>query len=231
MTFLKQVVVVAGGSGSRMKSDQPKQFIAVAGRPILMHTLECFLNFDPATRLILVLPKDHHSTWKDLCAKHGFTHPVELVSGGATRYHSVQAGMALAQSEGVIAVHDGVRPMVSTATLKRCFETAWKEGNAIPALAVVETLRKLENDGSSTWVNRDAFRSIQTPQCFRYDIIQTAYQQEYNEEFTDDASVVERMGVSINLVEGNRENLKITTPEDLHWAEYWLQKKSGDGKD
>lgn len=208
------VIVVAGGSGTRMKSVVPKQFLELAGRPILMHTLERFVAFDPAIKIILVLPEAHQSTWKELCVLHAFTLKHSVVNGGETRFHSVKNGLNTISGDGIVAVHDGVRPLVSITTIRRCFEEAKKKGNAIPCIPVHETVRQIEGD-SSKLVDRSALRLIQTPQVFEIRLLQQAFNQEYQSIFTDDASVIENKGENIHLVEGSRENIKITEPADL----------------
>ncbi len=208
------VIVVAGGSGTRMKSVVPKQFLELAGRPILMHTLERFVTFDPAIKIILVLPEAHQSTWKELCVLHAFTLKHWVVNGGETRFHSVKNGLNTISGDGIVAVHDGVRPLVSIDTIRRCFEEAKKKGNAIPCIPVHETVRQIEGD-SSKLIDRSALRLIQTPQVFEIRLLQQAFNQEYQSIFTDDASVIENKGENIHLLEGNRENIKITEPADL----------------
>jgi 2-C-methyl-D-erythritol 4-phosphate cytidylyltransferase len=220
----KFVIIVAGGSGSRMKSDLPKQFLELGGKPVLMHTIQVFFDFDPECELILVLPAAQQEVWAELCLKNAFSLPHQVVFGGETRFHSVQNGLKLIQGEGIVFIHDGVRPMVSQETLGRCCEMAIKDGNAIPVLLVTESLRKLEGTQNVS-VNRSLYFSVQTPQTFRSEVILKAYLQVYNPEFTDDASLVEKAGFAINLVEGNRENIKITTPTDLIIAEAFLQEK------
>ncbi len=208
------VIVVAGGSGTRMRSVVPKQFLELAGKPILMHTLERFVAFDASIRIILVLPEDHQSTWKELCIRHAFTIKHSVVKGGETRFHSVKNGLSTISGDGIVAVHDGVRPLVSIATIRRCFEEAARTGNAIPCIPVHETVRQINGD-SSRLIDRSALRLIQTPQVFEVRLLQQAFNQEYQPFFTDDASVLENKGEKIHLVEGNRENIKITEPADL----------------
>ncbi|MFA5329169.1 MAG: 2-C-methyl-D-erythritol 4-phosphate cytidylyltransferase [Prolixibacteraceae bacterium] len=214
----KFVLIVAGGSGSRMGTDTPKQFLELCGKPLLMHTIQAFYDFNPDSEFILVLPKAQQEFWMDLCRQHTFSILHQVVSGGETRFHSVQNGLSRINSEGIVFIHDGVRPLVSQETLKRCEETARKSGNAIPVLAVTESLRKLEDDKSIA-VDRSLFYSVQTPQTFLTGQIINSYCQSYDSEFTDDASVVEKAGYPIYMVEGNRENIKITSPADLIVAE------------
>jgi 2-C-methyl-D-erythritol 4-phosphate cytidylyltransferase len=220
----KYVLIVAGGSGTRMKTHELKQFIPVAGKPLLMHTLERFIKYDPAISVILVLPGSYHDHWKELSKISGFNIPHFLVEGGKTRFHSVQNGLSCIQDDGIVFIHDGVRPFVSSETLERCYETALKTGNAIPVIPVSESIRQIEKN-RNFHVARDNYVLIQTPQTFRISLIKPAYQQDYSPEFTDDASVLEKTGVTIHLVEGNRENIKITWPEDLLYAKSILDRQ------
>jgi len=212
------VIVVAGGSGTRMRSVIPKQFMELAGKPVLMHTIERFVAFDPAIKIILVLPAEHQLTWKALCVQYAFTTKHSVVGGGETRFHSVRNGLNTIPGDGIVAVHDGVRPLVSMGTIQRCFKEAVQKGNAIPCIAVHETVRQIEGDGSRL-LDRSALRLIQTPQVFEVRLLQQAFNQEYQPFFTDDASVLENKGEKIHLVEGNRENIKITEPADLVLAQ------------
>lgn len=208
------VVIVAGGSGKRMGAEMPKQFLELAGRPVLMHTIERFKAFNEAVEIITVLPEDQLRHWLYLQEKHSFSIPQTLVKGGSARFYSVRNGLKFVNSPGIVAIHDGVRPFVSDDTIKRCFETAEKKGNAIPAVTVAESLRIVTDTGNHP-LNRLQVRQIQTPQVFSAELLKKAYNQCYRPEFTDDATVLESAGEVINLVEGNRENIKITTPEDL----------------
>jgi 2-C-methyl-D-erythritol 4-phosphate cytidylyltransferase len=208
------VVIVAGGSGKRMGAEIPKQFLELAGRPVLMHTIERFKAFNDAIEIITVLPENQLRHWVDLQKLHSFTIPQTLVKGGSHRFFSVKNGLKFVNIPGLVAIHDGVRPFVSLDTIKRCFETAEKLGNAIPAVSPTESLRILTEQGSMP-VNRQKVRQIQTPQVFNAALIKNAYLQEYKFEFTDDATVLENTGEKINLIDGNRENIKITNPEDL----------------
>ncbi len=208
------VVIVAGGSGKRMGADIPKQFLELAGRPVLMHTIERFKSYNHSIEIITVLPENQLRFWVDLQKKHSFAIPHTLVKGGSNRFFSVRNGLKFVNSPGLVAIHDGVRPFVSIDTIKRCFETAEKLGNAIPTISPTESLRILK-DQESFPVNRMHVKQIQTPQVFNAVLIKRAYLQEYNPEFSDDATVLEKTGEKINLIEGNRENIKITNPEDL----------------
>ena len=218
MTKTKIAIIVAGGKGERMNADIPKQFLEIQGKPILIHTLEVFHNFDADMKLILVLPEVQIGFWKELCAKHNFTLQHQIVEGAQTRFHSVKNGLEIVKSPALVAVHDGVRPLVSTDTIRRCFETAEKYDAAIPVIDLVESIRQLTETGSQS-VDRNAYKLVQTPQIFDAKLLRKAYEQEFSTHFTDDASVVEALGTNIQLVEGNRENIKITTEFDLKIAE------------
>ena len=207
------VLIVAGGKGLRMGSDLPKQFLPIGGKPVLMHTIEAFHHFDRTMKIILVLPQEQQTYWQELCAKHSFVIEHTVVDGGETRFHSVKNGLACVNS-GLVGVHDGVRPFVSPEVRKRCYELAAIKKAVIPVIDVVETVRHITETGSET-VSRNDYKLVQTPQVFDAELLKQAYAQEYTPFFTDDASVVEAMGVSVCLAEGNRENIKITTPFDL----------------
>ena len=208
------VVIVAGGSGKRMGAEIPKQFLELVGKPVLMHTIERFKAFNEAIEIITVLPENQLRYWYELQKKYSFTVPQTLVKGGSTRFYSVRNGLKFVNVPGLVAIHDGVRPFVSVDTIKRCFETAEKLGNAIPVISLSDSIRMLTDQGSVP-VDRRQMRLIQTPQVFSSALIKKAYKQNYRPEFTDDATVLEINGGKINLVEGNRENIKITNPEDL----------------
>ena len=207
------VLIVAGCKGLRMGSDLPKQFLPIGGKPVLMHTIEAFHHFDRTMKIILVLPQEQQTYWQELCAKHSFVIEHTVVDGGETRFHSVKNGLACVNS-GLVGVHDGVRPFVSPEVIKRCYELAAIKKAVIPVIDVVETVRHITETGSET-VSRNDYKLVQTPQVFDAELLKQAYAQEYTPFFTDDASVVEAMGVSVCLAEGNRENIKITTPFDL----------------
>ena len=209
------VIIVAGGRGKRMGDDIPKQFLPVDGRPILMHTVERFYCFDNGIKIIVALPTDQMPTWENLCRQHLFDIAHQMVAGGEERFHSVQNALKLVGNDEIVAVHDGVRPLVSTATISRCFEKARQTGAAIPVIDLTESLRFFESPDKHVAVDRNKYKTVQTPQVFRAEILTAAYTQPYNPQFTDDASVVERYGHPIATVEGNRENIKITTPSDI----------------
>ena len=214
----KYIIIVAGGKGLRMGGDIPKQFLPVCGKPVLMRTLEAFHAYDASMRLILVLPVSQQAYWKQLCEEYQFDLVHEIANGGETRFHSVKNGLALVKEDGLVGVHDGVRPFVSQEVISRCYEEAVSLKAVIPVIGVVETVRHLTEEGSET-VPRDQYKLVQTPQVFDVTLLRRAYQQEYTDLFTDDASVVEALGEKVYLVEGNRENIKLTTPFDLKLAE------------
>ena len=222
------IIIVAGGKGLRMGSDIPKQFLPIGGKPVLMRTLERFREYSAELQIILVLPEAQQAYWRELCKQYNFPLPLEgteggfyqLAKGGQTRFHSVQNGLAKVpdDAQGVVGVHDGVRPFPSIEVIKNCYETARTKKAVIPVIPVVETVRHLEGEKSVT-VPRGDYRLVQTPQTFDIQLLKAANRQPYNDGFTDDASVVESYGYEITLVEGNRENIKITTPYDLKIAE------------
>lgn len=220
---MNNVIIVAGGKGLRMGGDVPKQFMEIGGKPVLMRTMERFHEFTPAMNIILVLPEKLYGYWAELCCRYSFTLFYTVVNGGRNRFESVRNGLEATLDGGLTAVHDGVRPFVSLETIRRCFETAEKTGAAVPVLPAVESLRKVESNGDSHAVERAAFRLVQTPQVFNTAILKKAYERPYQSFYTDDASVVEAMGHHITLVEGNRENIKLTTPFDLKVARALLE--------
>ena len=222
---MNHTIIVAGGKGLRMGGDIPKQFIPVNGMPVFMHTIRRFREFDPQMHIVLVLPKDHQDYWRQLCDEYRFTDQHDIADGGSTRFHSSQNGiMALAEApdSDIVAIHDGVRPLVSVGTIGRCFTAAAESGAAIPVLPVIDTLRYVghaDENGVNTEqghnVLRSDYRVVQTPQTFRLALLRRAFTQPFSERFTDDASVVEALGEKVTMVDGNRENIKITTPYDL----------------
>lgn len=213
-------IIVAGGKGLRMGGCLPKQFISLAGKPILMHTLEKFFSFSSDINIVLVLPHDQQKYWRELCEKYDFGVPHHVANGGQTRFHSVRNGLSLVEDDdAVVAVHDGVRPFVSHEVMGRCFGIAASGKAVVPVVDVAETVRRIGQDGTSVTVPRGFYRLVQTPQVFPVNMLREAYSCGYRECFTDDASVVEAIGQSVELTEGNRENIKITTPFDLVVAE------------
>ena len=214
----KTVIIVGGGKGERMGGDLPKQFIPVQGKPVLMHTLNVFYRWDAAACLLLVIPKEFNDYWKMLCRELQFTVPHRTVNGGETRFHSVRNALHEVERSGLIAVHDGVRPFVSPDIIDSCFRTAEVCGAAIPVIPVIESVREYTGDKSREF-DRTRLRIVQTPQVFHAGLLFKAYEQPYNERFTDDASLVEATGHTVRLVDGSRENIKITTPLDIRYAE------------
>ena len=212
-------VIVAGGKGLRMGGDVPKQFLPLGGKPILMHTIEAFLEALDGIRIVLVLPAAQQDYWRELCLQHSFRSPELIADGGETRFHSVRNGLALLpdDNDAVVGVHDGVRPFVSKETILRCYAAAAEGKAVVPVVPVVETVRQILPDGTSRTRPRDEYRLVQTPQTFPLVLLKEAYRQPFSEAFTDDASVVEAFGKEITMVEGNRENIKITTPSDLRY--------------
>lgn len=217
----KVAIIVAGGSGTRMGTSIPKQFLKLHGKEIILYTIEQFLTAFPNIEIILVLPKTHFSRWKKIADKHNLR-KIKLAEGGTTRFESVKSGLSFVDSNSLVAVHDAVRPMVSIETIRKTFEGAQKFAACVPVFNLNESIRQVSENGSNA-VNRAAFRLVQTPQCFQAKLLKVAYKQKYKIEFTDDAAVVENHGAKINLVEGNAENIKITRPMDLILAKYLMK--------
>lgn len=222
MAASRYALIVAGGSGKRMESETPKQFLPLGGVPILMHTLALFHRLNPSPSLFLVLPKNEIASWEKLCREHSFGIPHRIIRGGETRFQSVKNGLEAIEGEGLVAIHDGVRPLVSPSVIEDCYYTAGEKGNAIPAVRPVETVRTGEMEDSKLG-NRNQLWLVQTPQVFELKRIKQYYQKPFKPEYTDDASVAEASGEKIHLVAGNRENIKITTPSDLRMAEALLE--------
>lgn len=212
------VIIVAGGTGQRMGAGIPKQFLPLCGRPLLMHTMEAFHRYDAKTGMVLVLPAGQAVLWNELCALHGFALPHKLAEGGETRGHSVRNGLdAITATGGVVAVHDGVRPLVSQETIATGFALAESGKSAVPGLPLTDSLRIIDGNGSRAF-DRTLVRRVQTPQCFPLYVLRRAYDHPDFMHFTDDAQLVEKAGFAITLYEGNAENIKITTPFDLKLA-------------
>ncbi len=218
----KSIIIVAGGTGSRMGSDIPKQFLCLSGRPVLMHTIEKFYNYDTQIIIVVVLPVEQISYWKELCKEHDFNIHHEVIEGGSTRFHSVRNGLSRISNDGFVGVHDGVRPLVSIDTIKRTYDLAHSKQCVIPVVDVFESVRFVE-DNLNYAVNRDSYKLVQTPQVFNIELLKNAYKQDYIDSFTDDASVCEKAGHKVFLTAGNRENIKVTTPVDLIIAEAFLK--------
>lgn len=217
----RAIIIVAGGKGLRMGSELPKQFLPLGGKPVLMRTMEAFRAYDAQMQQILVLPADQQDFWRQLCTEHRFDLEHRLACGGATRFESVKNGLQQVPDDAWVGIHDGVRPFVSTDTIARCYEAVLLHRAVIPVVDVVDSLRHCRG-GNSQAVDRAEYRLVQTPQVFHAGLLKQAYEQPYSTVFTDDASVVEALGVAIHHVEGNRENIKITTPFDLKIGEALL---------
>lgn len=218
----KYAIIVAGGSGSRMKSDIPKQFLELDGKPMLMHTINAFYQYNSEIIIIVVLPKAQFIFWEELCAANKYTVSHLKAPGGKTRFDSVKNGLALINEDGLVAVHDGVRPFVSIQLIDHVFTIAEKSVNAVPFITPQDSVRFV-NKTDNKIVERENVCLIQTPQCFCTDLLKRAYNKPYNSNFTDDASVVTAIGEKINLVGGCYENIKITTTHDLHMAEFLIK--------
>lgn len=218
----RAVIIAAGGSGSRMKGEVPKQLLELHGKPIILYSIEKFRDFDKDIEIIIALHKDYFRELSEIISHHNL-YNIELVEGGANRWQSVKHALAvLKPGIDLVGVHDAARPLVSMDTIKRVYQLAEKKFAAVPVVEMNESLRQLNKDSSQA-VNREHFRLVQTPQCFKKDILLEAYTKPYDPSFTDDASVVERNGQVVFLTEGNPENIKITYPKDLMVAEKLLQ--------
>ena len=215
------IIIVAGGKGQRMGSSVPKQFLLLCGKPVLMHTIEAFHSYSTNLEIILVLPEEQQTHWKELCEEYGFTTPHTVVSGGSTRFESSRNGISAIpdDADGVVGIHDGVRPLVSAAVIDRCYESARENYAAIPVMPLTDTLRFVGESGCGRNVLRSDYVIVQTPQVFDIALAKRAFSLPYKESFTDDASVVEDLGCQVSVVEGCRENIKLTTPFDMKVAE------------
>jgi 2-C-methyl-D-erythritol 4-phosphate cytidylyltransferase len=216
-------IIVGGGAGTRMQQNIPKQFLLLNNKPVLMHTIQAFQNTIQKPEIIVVLNKAQHTYWEQLCQEHNFTVPHVLIEGGEQRFHSVRNGLMAIREDGIIAVHDAVRPLASANLITYCYDNAFLYGNAIASIKPSDSIRKVFNETSEI-LNRDEIALIQTPQTFQCKQLRKAYQQHYDAKFTDDASVVENAGFAINLVEGERCNFKITFKEDLELANFIMHK-------
>lgn len=215
-------IIVAGGTGNRMNSIIPKQFVPIGGKPVLMRTIEQFYKTDSTIKIILVLPKEQIQYWQELQTEYGFEVPVLVTEGGSTRFYSVKNGLSLINEEGLIAVHDGVRPFVTSTTIQNGYDAAEKHQAAIPVVDVIDSIR-LVSGSENKALNRADYKLVQTPQVFQSELLMRGYEQVFSENFTDDASVVESLGNSIFLFDGNRENIKLTTPFDMKIAEVMVR--------
>lgn len=222
----KAAILVAGGRGLRMGGPVSKQYLPIAGKPVLMHTLAVFFETDPQIHLILVLPETDFDFWKSLCEANQFDIPHQLVSGGNTRFQSVRNGLnALPFNSGLVAIHDGVRPFVKAEVIQNSFDEAENSGSAIAVVELKDSIRKVTDDGKSTYQERQYFRLVQTPQTFQIEKIRKAFEVTELPQFTDDATVYEHQGWQVTLIQGNLENIKITTPEDMEYAEFLAAKQ------
>jgi 2-C-methyl-D-erythritol 4-phosphate cytidylyltransferase len=214
----KTIIIVAGGQGMRFQSEKPKQFLYLRDRPITMHTIDRFYEYDRSMQIILGIPEEFFTYWESICEQFHFDVPITLTPGGRTRYHTVKNALPEVSKGNLVGIHDAVRPLVYRQTIDRCYAEAEISGAAIPCIGIHSTIREITEEGSR-WLDREKLRAVQTPQVFQYDLLIKAYQQEYSASFTDDASVVESTGHPVRLVDGNPENIKITTQEDLVFAE------------
>lgn len=215
------IIVTAGGIGKRMEAKLPKQFMLINERPILMYTIEQFYNFDAKAQIILTLPSDWKDYWEDLIQENDFRIPHRIIEGGKERYDSIKNALELCSGE-YIMVHDGVRPLVNTDTLMSCSIEVRRKKAVVPVVDVTESMRIIDGESSRS-VDRAKYKIVQTPQCFESEVLKKAYEQEFHSGITDDASLVEESGVEIYMVDGNIENIKITTKTDLLYAEQLLK--------
>jgi len=219
-------ILVAGGIGNRMQTTVAKQFLLLNGRPVIMHTIEAFYKCGLNPKILIVLNQHQHFYWAELCNIHHFKIPHQVIKGGEHRFNSVKNGLdAIPGEEGIVAIHDAVRPLISPELIGRCYHEAEKRGNCVVAVKPTDSIRKLTGDKESIAMNRDDFVLVQTPQVFRISQLKKCYEIPYSAAFTDDASVAEHCGIQINLIEGHRENLKITYPEDLEIAAIRLKRR------
>ena len=219
----KSVIITAGGLGKRMKSTLPKQFIVLGDRPLLMHTIQLFYEFDPKIEIILALPKDWVNYWKELQVEYNFTIPHAIVIGGEERFHTVQNALKKCKGK-FIAVHDGVRPFVSQELLERCFDSLKQHSAVIPVLSIKESVRFLD-DNKTEALDRNHYKLVHTPQCFHAEILKKAYLQSFHDLVTDDARLLEQIGEKLFFVESEEENIKVTTENDLRIAKVILASK------
>lgn len=215
----KCVVIVAGGKGIRFGGELPKQFMPMNNRPVLMHTIDAFYNNDNSFDIIVVIPEAHFALWNDLCNKHDFNTPHRVVRGGISRWESVKNGLNYVEDDCIVGIHDGVRPLISSNLIDRLYSNANSFGAVIPAIKVTDSLRLVNKDRKSIAVDREQYRAVQTPQVFKSNIVKQAYKLPFEDTFSDDASVVERYGTDITIIEGEDINIKITSAKDLMIAE------------
>jgi 2-C-methyl-D-erythritol 4-phosphate cytidylyltransferase len=215
----KYAIIVAGGNGTRANTPVPKQFMKLDGKPVIMHAITKFAESGLNIEIIVVLNKDLIPQWQELCKEHNFNTEVRIIEGGENRFESVKHGLTLVGEDGIVAIHDAARPLVSSKTIVTGFKAAEMYGNAVPAIPLTDSIRQIDSSKSIA-VDRTRYCIIQTPQCFQIGILKKAYSiAEYKIHFTDDASVVEGSGEKIHLIDGNPDNIKITTPRDFILAE------------
>ena len=214
----KYAVIVAGGSGSRMQSNLPKQFLLLNGKPVLYYTIDTFLKAYSDLELILVLPADHIAAGQEIIDAFFDYERIRITEGGRTRFHSVQNGLQLITMESIIFVHDGVRCLLSTGLIHRCYEAAIEFGSAVPVIDSKDSIRIITEDGNEA-LERSRIKLVQTPQTFHSKILLPAYKIDYKDKYTDEATVVEAFGLKVHLVDGEEDNIKITRPVDLAVAE------------
>ncbi|MCH7403492.1 2-C-methyl-D-erythritol 4-phosphate cytidylyltransferase [Belliella kenyensis] len=223
--MIKYAIIVAGGSGTRMGAPMPKQYLLLNDQPVLMHTLRKFAHAEPEVKLILVIPENDFELWGELCDKHNFQIPHHLVAGGKSRFQSVRNGLkAIEGNDGIVAIHDGVRPFVQASVINESYAVAATRGSAIAVIALKDSVRKLLDDGKSVYQERQYFRLVQTPQTFQLAKIKKAFEITELHTFTDDATVYEHQGWQVTLIAGNPENIKLTTPEDMDYASFLLSR-------
>jgi len=218
----KYAVILAGGHGTRMGNSTPKQFLEIGGKPILRHTIEKFIDYQEDTSIILILPSELKEYWKNYCRENNFLDSYIMAAGGITRFHSVQNALKFVPEGALVAVHDGVRPLIDNDLLERLFSEAESAPAVVPTMPVEESLREIDGNGNSFRVDRSLYYTVQTPQVFHSEVLKAAYENPYSPSFTDDASVVEAAGIHVSLVRGKKHNIKITTPEDLELASLLL---------
>lgn len=216
-------IIVAGGSGNRMQTETPKQFLLLRNLPVLMHTIKAFAQSDTQPKILLVLNKEQQGYWNRLCEEFNFRIPHEIIDGGSERFYSVKNAIDYIRDESFVAIHDAVRPLVSKTLIDNCFKQAEESGNVIAAVKSSDSVRMLRDNRSSA-LKRDEIYLVQTPQTFSLKVLKAAYKQDFSVHFTDDASVVESLQEEIHIVEGERNNIKITYPIDLELAELLLKK-------
>ena len=219
------VIIVAGGSGTRMGADIPKQFLQIDNKAIIIHTIEKFIAFDPKIEIVLVLNESFSDFWKKAVSDAAFDYPVSIAKGGVTRFHSVKNGIEMVSGAGLIGVHDAVRPLISVDCIKRSYDTALRFGTAIPCIPLKESVRQI-NGRMSKPLDRSGIQLVQTPQVFKAEILRNSYNTDFTDQFTGDASVVEKAGFPINIVPGDEFNMKITTREDLEIATLLLTRQT-----